>query len=1222
MKCLICNGITSKQIKCLLCNHVFCSYNCMESHIIISHNNRIIQNIIDIKNNLNSNINNNIYLEEENKEERETIIQSPYLIPGILNIRRAYDQKYNLNNFIPIIEKGKPKIIGGGSFGQVFLVMNKINKKFYAIKHMEKKILIDKLNNLDGIYKEIYIQSRIDHPNILPILYVNETISDFDLVLEYAAYGSLFYFIRNNISLNEPLSFCLFIQVVNAVYFLHKNNLIHRDIKPENILLFDNNVIKLCDFGWCVKLEEGQQRGTFCGTTEYMSPELVNHEEYSKEIDVWSLGVLLYEMVHGRSPFRPKNDNFNANDVMNNIRMHNLKFKKNVSEECKKLIYNLLEENPEKRLKVEDIFYSGFVKYYENMKFGLPDSYLIEKYKFKLSKFQSQNNIYIDSKNKYNYNKVKCINNSNDICNIFCLDKNKIKLNYNKKENNKSELIPISTSDANIIGKKREKNKTTLCFNSLSNEVNNTNYFYLGKVKSKSNSKTNIKGQENYFHPKKIKSIIIPNYYQDLNNRSKLKVISKENIDYNKYINIEENNEEKNYNNKNGNSNNNKLSYKRKFLMKPLKMNKIPLNTKAHNYIHSQTNALNSNLIKNKKLLVFNKNNTPRNKSKININTENDNNSMNQSKQILINNTNNLGVKKCKSSFSPKIILNINNKIKKVNTRNNLKSHCDIKVINNSEENITNTKNNTNSNTYNNIAYNIFNNKEDKLEQKNKINKIYYAKSLTHLKRKVEKDNIKSLFISSILNNNTLISEKNKNNIKEDNLNNIKKIYTSMARSPQISNINAYNKIFDSNNNNLKKNKRYYFLNDILSPNLSYNFTNNNSYSYHRNNSNNKNHYVNISSGNLNNYKYKYSKKMFSKKKLLKINSPEELKHLKEFKKYQINLNQIYKNESFVKNQFPINTNYYDKYINSLIEYNSNFKQNKKSPTETYKIRKNNTNANNINNNPKIISLKKSELINKEPNRKNLEKNRYNSNSNIISSLKPKIVSIESEINKNNNDSKRLIIKNKTSYNINEQKKQYKILKKIDVNEFLNNIKSCRDKKRILAMNNNINCNTSINNKINTSLNDNNYNDNFENNRNNIKLDFYSQNSLRIKTNKNNNKNSFCSRNYNKVETKNNNISSKNKIQSNIIEHKTLNLDGKKIILKKDRKIIISPITKKYKKDIKIPKGNILKTENINYINRKNGIFNDEQSKFIYKNKIEGYRKEYKFTNNNIIKYN
>ena len=300
-------------------------------------------------------------LENDNKKENEINIQTPYLIPGILNIRRSFDQKYNLNNFIPILEDDKPKIIGCGAFGQVFLVMNKINQKYYAIKHMEKKILANKMNNLDGIYKEIYIQSRIDHPNILPILFVSETISDFDLVLEYASCGSLFYFIRKNKCLNEPLSFSLFIQVVNAVYFLHKNNLLHRDIKPENILLFENNILKLCDFGWCVKLEEGQQRDTFCGTTEYMSPELVNHEEYSKEIDAWSLGILLYEMVHGYSPFRPNKPKFNADDVMDNIRMHEIKFKKNVSDECKELIYHLLDENPEKRFKVEDIFYSGFV---------------------------------------------------------------------------------------------------------------------------------------------------------------------------------------------------------------------------------------------------------------------------------------------------------------------------------------------------------------------------------------------------------------------------------------------------------------------------------------------------------------------------------------------------------------------------------------------------------------------------------------------------------------------------------------------------------------------------------------------------------------------------------------------------------------------------------------------------------------------------------------------
>jgi serine/threonine protein kinase len=135
------------------------------------------------------------------------------------------------------------KIIGKGAYGQVYLVYNKITKKFYAIKHMDKKNILSILNTFKIVKKEIEIH------------------------------------------LSENESFYIFIQVLNAINFLHENDLIYRDIKPENILMFENNVVKLCDFGWCVKLN-GHQRSAYCGTTEYMSPELVNYKEYGKENDV------------------------------------------------------------------------------------------------------------------------------------------------------------------------------------------------------------------------------------------------------------------------------------------------------------------------------------------------------------------------------------------------------------------------------------------------------------------------------------------------------------------------------------------------------------------------------------------------------------------------------------------------------------------------------------------------------------------------------------------------------------------------------------------------------------------------------------------------------------------------------------------------------------------------------------------------------------------------
>ena len=363
MKCSKCQYKIICLIKCPKCGNNLCSQECLSRHNYTYHGDAST-GISDPEPTIKKNISQNIL--------KESLFPPPFFNYNEIK----YSPLYDLINFSLIYKSdGKPKTLGKGSFGQVFLAKNDIDNKIYAIKHMEKQILFNYFNSLEPIYSEINIQSRINHPNIIKLLFVKETKTGFDLVMEYAPGGTLFNFIIKNKGLSEDFSYNFFIQIVYAIKFLHENKIIHRDIKPENILLFEENTVKLCDFGWAIQTDKKLPPDSFFGTVEYMSPEIINHKSYDKKMDLWTLGILLYELIHSFSPFRPKKKEFSEDEVIENIRKHDIEFYTTVSKECKKLIVGLLEYDENKRYTIDDILNSDFVKIHE--KIELKKSFLI-----------------------------------------------------------------------------------------------------------------------------------------------------------------------------------------------------------------------------------------------------------------------------------------------------------------------------------------------------------------------------------------------------------------------------------------------------------------------------------------------------------------------------------------------------------------------------------------------------------------------------------------------------------------------------------------------------------------------------------------------------------------------------------------------------------------------------------------------------------------------------
>lgn len=156
-----------------------------------------------------------------------------------------------------------------------------------------------------ALKREIEIQSEINHPNIIKLLASHRNGSMLYLVQELGERGNLFHLMkRSEIPIETALK--VFVQILSAVSYLHKRGFIHRDIKPENILMTKSGDFKLCDFGFSASFIGNEVRMTLCGTKEYLAPEVLDSTKQSDKLDIWCLGVLLYELIHKRPPYSVK----------------------------------------------------------------------------------------------------------------------------------------------------------------------------------------------------------------------------------------------------------------------------------------------------------------------------------------------------------------------------------------------------------------------------------------------------------------------------------------------------------------------------------------------------------------------------------------------------------------------------------------------------------------------------------------------------------------------------------------------------------------------------------------------------------------------------------------------------------------------------------------------------------------------------------------------------
>ncbi|KAL1894164.1 cAMP-dependent protein kinase catalytic subunit [Sporothrix stenoceras] len=255
-----------------------------------------------------------------------------------IDLPRVTKGKYSLADFNIL------RTLGTGSFGRVHLVQSRHNQRFYAVKVL-KKAQVVRMKQVEHTNDERRMLAEVKNPFLITLWGTFQDARSLYMVMDFVEGGELFSLLRKSARFPNPVAKFYAAEVTLALEYLHSRNIIYRDLKPENLLLDHHGHLKITDFGFAKRVPD--KTWTLCGTPDYLAPEVVSNKGYNKSVDWWSLGILIYEMLCGYTPFW---DSGSPMKIYENILKGKVKYPAYMHPDAQDLLERLITPDLTKRL--------------------------------------------------------------------------------------------------------------------------------------------------------------------------------------------------------------------------------------------------------------------------------------------------------------------------------------------------------------------------------------------------------------------------------------------------------------------------------------------------------------------------------------------------------------------------------------------------------------------------------------------------------------------------------------------------------------------------------------------------------------------------------------------------------------------------------------------------------------------------------------------------------